>query len=98
MKSRSSLIGPSLEPVYYCNSVSVPEKPSSYGQDSIHSPQIVVFSVFGQFWDLDLRQNILYETKNYLGLFGSDSYLGFSSHYIQKEKRLSANPHEHIEP
>ena len=58
MKSRSSLIGPSLEPVYYCNSVSVREKPSSYGQDSIHSPQIVVFSVFGQFWDLDLRQNI----------------------------------------
>ena len=58
MKSRSCLFGPSLEPVYYCNSVSVLEKPSSYGQDSIHSPQIVVFSVFGQFWDLDLRQNI----------------------------------------
>ena len=60
MKFRSSLFGASLEPVYYCNSVSVREKPSSDGRDSIHiSPQIVVFSVFGQFSDLDLRQNIL---------------------------------------
>ena len=58
MKSRSSLFCASLQPVYYCNSVSVREKPSSYGQDSIHSPQIVVFSVFGQFSDLDLRHNI----------------------------------------
>ena len=58
MKSRSSLFCASLQPVYYCNLVSVREKPSSYGQESIHSPQIVVFSVFGQFSDLDLRHNI----------------------------------------
>ena len=58
MESRSSLFGLSLEPVYYCNPVSVREKPSSYGQDSIHSPQFVVFSVFHQFSDLDLRHNI----------------------------------------
>ena len=60
MESRSSLFGASLEPVYYCtcNSVSVREKPSWYGQDSIHSPQFVVFSVFDQFSDLDLRHNI----------------------------------------
>ena len=60
MESRSSLFGASLEPVYYCtcNSVSVREKPSRYGQDSIHSPQFVVFSVFDQFSDLDLRHNI----------------------------------------
>ena len=55
MESRSSLFGASLEPVHYCNSVSFREKPSSYGQDSMHSP---VFSVFGQFWDLDFRHNI----------------------------------------
>ena len=41
-----------------CNPVSVREKPSSYGQDSIYSPQLVVFSVFDQFSDLDLRHNI----------------------------------------
>ena len=58
MESRSSLFGLSLEPVYYCNPVSVLEKPSSHGQDSIHSPQFVVFSVFDQFSDLDLRHNI----------------------------------------
>ena len=58
MKSRSSLFGASLEAVYYCNSVSVREKPSSYGQDFIHSPQFVVFSVFDQFSDLDIRHNI----------------------------------------
>ena len=58
MESRSSLFGASIEPVYYCNSVSVREKPSSYGQDSIHSPQFVVFSVFDQFSDLDLRHNV----------------------------------------
>ena len=58
MESRSSLFGSSLEPRYYCNSVSVREKPSSYGQDSIHSPQFVVFSVFDQFSDLDLRHNV----------------------------------------
>ena len=56
MESRSSLLfGPSLEPLYYCTSVSVREKPSSY---SIHSPQFVVFSVVDQFLDLDLRHNI----------------------------------------
>ena len=58
MESRSSLFGASLEPVHYCNSVSVREKPSSYGQDSIRSPQFVVFSIFDQFSDLDLRHNI----------------------------------------
>ena len=58
MESLSSLFGASLEPVYYCNSVSVREKPSRYGQDSIHSPQFVVFRVFDQFSDLDLRHNI----------------------------------------
>ena len=65
MESRSSLFGASLEPfgvslepVYYCNSVSVCERSSSYGQDFIHSPQFVVFSVFDQFSDLDLRHNI----------------------------------------
>ena len=59
MESRSSLLfGPSLEPVYYCNSVSVREKSSSDCQDSIHSPQFVVFSVFDQLSDLDLRHNI----------------------------------------
>ena len=103
MESRSSLFGSSLEPRYYCNSVSVREKPSSYGQDSIHSPQFVVFSVFDQFSDLDLRHNsfnpiIFIYKKNCLGLFVSFvSYLKFSSHYIQKENILSANPHVHIE-
>ena len=38
MKSRSSLFGASLEPVYYFNSVSVREKPSNDGQGSIDSP------------------------------------------------------------
>ena len=86
-----------------CNPVSVREKPSSYGQDSIYSPQLVVFSVFDQFSDLDLRHNILiqlslYQTKNYLGMFVSFvSYLKFSSYYIQKENILSADPHVHIE-
>ena len=94
MESRSSLFGPSLEPVYYCTSVSVREKPPSYGQDFIDSPQFVVFSIFDQF----LIRLSLYQTKSYLGLFGLDSYLEFSSHYIRKEKCLSANPHDHIEP
>ena len=97
MESRSSLFGPSLEPVYYCASVSVREKPPSYGQDSIHSPQFVVFSIFDQFL-IRLVRLSLYQTKSYLGLFGLDSYLEFSSHYIQKEKRLSADRHHHIEP
>ena len=94
MESRSSLFGPSLEPVYYCTSVSVREKPPSYGQDFKDSPQFVVFSIFDQF----LIRLSLYQTKSYLGLFGLDSYLEFSCHYIQKEKSLSANPHDHIEP
>ena len=103
MESLSSLFGASLEPVYYFNSVSVREKSSSYGQDSIHSPQCVVFSVFDQFSDLDLRHKMflirlsLYQTKNYPGLFVSFvSYLKFSSHYFQEENILSANPHVHI--
>ena len=103
MESRSSLFGASLEPVYYNNSVSVREKPSSYGQDSIHSPQFVVFSVFDQFSDLDLRHNIFnpiifISNKKLSWLFVSFvSYLKFSSNYIQKEKILSANPNVHIE-
>ena len=105
MKSRSSLFGASLEPVYYCNSVSVREKPSSYGQDSIHSPQFVVFSVFDQFSDLDLCHNIFNpiifisnKKLSWVGLFVSFvSYLKFSSHYIQKENLLSATPHVHVE-
>ena len=97
MESRSSLFGPSLEPVYYCTSVSVREKPPSYGQDSMHGPQFVVFSIFDQFFMRLIRLS-LYQTKSYLGLFGLDSYLEFSSHYIQEETSLSANPHDHIEP
>ena len=58
LESQSSLFGPRLELVYNCTSVSVSEKPSRYGQDSIHSPQFVVSSVFDQFSDLDLRHNI----------------------------------------
>ena len=58
MECRSSLFDPSLEPVYYCTSVNVREKPSCYDQNSIHSPQFVVFSVYDQFSDLDLRHNI----------------------------------------
>ena len=49
-----------LEPVYRCTSFIVGEKPSSYGQDSIHSPQFVVFSVFDQFSDVDLRHNMIF--------------------------------------
>ena len=61
MESQSSLFGASLEPLYYCTSVSVREKPSSVdGQDSIHSPQFVVFSVFDQFSDVDLRHNMIF--------------------------------------
>ena len=103
MESRSSLFGPSLEPLYYCTSVRVREKPSSYGQDSMHSPKSVVFSDFDQFSDLDLRHNIfnpiqsLYQTKNYLKLFVLVSYLDFAPHYIQKETSLSANSHVHFE-
>ena len=95
----SSLFGPSLEPVYYCTSVSVCEKPPSYGQDSIRSSQFVVFSIFDQFWDLDLRQNIfnpiIFISNKKLPL---DSYLEFSSHYVQKENGLLANPYDQIEP
>ena len=102
MESRSSLFGASLEPVYYYNSVSVREKPTSYGQDSIHSPQFVVFSVIDQFSDLDLRHDIFnpiifISNKNLSWAVCFVSYVTFSSHYIQKEKILSANPHVHIE-
>ena len=100
MESRSSLFGPSLEPLYYCTSVRVREKPSSYGQDSMQSPKFVVFSDFDQFSDLDLRHNIfsLYiKQKNYLKLFVLVSYLDFAPHYIQRETSLSANSHVHFE-
>ena len=104
MESRSSLFGASLEPVYYCNSVSVPEKPSSYSQDFMHSPQFVVFSIFDQFSDLDLRHNIfnpiIFISNKKLSWavcqfrFISEILFLFN---IQKENILSANPHVHIE-
>ena len=60
---------------------------------------ICSFQYFDQFSDLDLRQNIFN-----LIIFISNTKLPwavsfeFSSHYIQKENSLSANPHDHIEP
>ena len=40
---------------------------------------------------------IFISNKNYLKVFVLVSYLEFTSHYIQKENSLSANPHVHIE-
>ena len=60
---------------------------------------ICSFQYFDQFSDLDLRQNIFN-----LIIFISNTKLllavsfEFSSHHIQKENSLSANPHDHIEP
>ena len=70
----------------------------------MHSPKFVVFIVFDQFSDLDLRHNMIFtpiifiSNKNYLKLFFFlVSYLEFTSHYIQKQNSLSANPYVHIE-
>ena len=89
--------------MYYCTSVIVRKKPSSYGQDSTHSPQFVVFIAFDQFSDLGLRHNMIFipiifiSNKNYLKLFVLVSFLEFISHYIQKENSLLGNPYVHIE-
>ena len=98
MESRSSLFGPSLEPVYYCTSVSVREKPPSQLRSRLHTQSTICsFQYFRSILN-PINPIIFISNKSYLGLFGLDSYLEFSSHYIQEEKRLSADPHGHIEP
>ena len=68
---------------------------------TVHNLYFAVFSINSEIQIsaiIFLIRLSLYQTENYLGPFGSDSYLEFSSHYIQKEKSLSADPHDHIEP